>query len=195
MTDLTFGEFISKLSVTFIPFLFALAWLIVRSLNRSISLFSGIELERVNVLKDLSKVKDLQQNTWAINSSQVQNFSAITIAIVLLVVVFVIEKELNIWSDKYLNFVILVIGTSSLLYAFSLQFWNCAIDKYPDPKWLLSQRKIATTLQVIGWNGLYLSVILCVSFASTICGLILSIAGSIGLIATYELKNSKKDNY
>ncbi len=191
MTDLTFNEYISKLSVTFIPFLLAQAWIFFRNHNISKFLFSGVELERESVLKNQISIKDLQQNNWATNSSQVQNFSSVTIAIVLLVVVFVIEKHLNIWSKRYLDFVILVIGASSLIYAFSLQFWNCALDKSPDQKWLLFQRKIATTLQVVGWNGLYLCVILCVSYANSVCGLILSIVGSIGLLVTIELKKPK----
>lgn len=191
MTDLTLREFISKLCVTLIPFVLAHAWIMIRSFVRDRFVYSGIELERDSVSKGQTKIKELQEGNWAVNASQVQNFSAIAIAIVLLVVVFVIEKTLNVWSENYMNIVIVIIGASCLTYAFSLQFWNCALDKSPNRAWLLTQRKIATTLQVLGWNGLYLSVILCVSFANTWCGLFLSVIGTVGLIITAELKVPK----
>ncbi len=188
MQELTISEFVAKLCVTFIPFIMAYAWVVIRSFIRHGFVFSGIELERRAVEGGLLDIPKLQESTWSANASQVQNFSAISVAIVLLVVVFVVETMLNYWSEQYLDLIILVIGSSCLAETFSLQFWNCALDKAPDTKWLLSRRRIATTLQVVGWNGLYLSVILCVSYADTVCGALLSIAGAIELVLTVELK-------
>lgn len=188
MKNITLYQFIAKLSVTFIPFVLAYLWIVIRSLICDMFLYSGIALERDAISKNQVKIIELQNGNWSVNASQVQNFASITVAIVLLVVVFVIEKSLNIWSETYLDIVILIIGVSCLTYTFSLQFWNCALDRSPDKMWLLKQRKTATTLQVVGWNGLYLSVVLCVSFANTWCGTVLSIVGAVGLIITTELK-------
>lgn len=191
MQELTSSEFLSKLCVTIIPFVLAYVWIIVRSFIHREFIFSGIALEREAVSDGNTKISELQNGNWAVNTSQVQNFSAITVAIVLLVVVFVIEKKLNIWSEAYLDIIILIIGVSCLANTFALQFWNCALDRAPAETWLLKRRKIATTLQVIGWNGLYLSVILCISYANTWCGMSLSVIGSMGLIITLQLKVPK----
>ena len=191
MTEITFQGFVSKLSVTLIPFVLAHAWIIIRSFICDKFIYSGIELEKDGICEGRTEIKDLQEGNWAVNASQVQNFSAITIAIVLLVVVFIIEKILNVWTEDYLKIVIVIVGVSCLMYAFSLQFWNCALERDRSKAWSLAQRKIATTLQVVGWNGLYLSVILCVSLANTWCGLVLSMLGSFGLIITAEVKAKK----
>jgi len=188
MQELTALEFLSKLCVAVIPFVLAYVWITVKSFIRGEFVFSGIALERDAISEGRTKISELQSGNWAVNASQVQNFSAITVAIVLLVVIFVIEKTLNVWSKAYLDIIILVIGISCLVNTFALQFWNCALDRAPAQAWLLARRKIATTLQVIGWNGLYLSVVMCVSYANTWCGMFLSIIGSIGLVVTHELK-------
>jgi hypothetical protein len=188
MQELTLSEFVSKLCVTLIPFVAAYVWVVIRSFVRASFLFSGVTLERNSVQEGRVQISKLQESTWSVNASQVQNFAAITVAIVLLVVVFVIEKTLNYWSETYLDLIILVVGFSCLADTFSLQFWNCALDKAPNTQWLLSQRRIATALQVIGWNGLYLSVVLCVSYADTFCGTTLSLIGAVGLVFTMELK-------
>lgn len=192
MKNLTSAQFFIKLSVVFIPFVTVYIYIIIRSFFKKGFVFSGVLYERDSVLNGQTKISLLQDGNWPANASQVQNFSGISVAIVLLIVVFIIEKTMNIWSETFLNIIILAIGASSLVYAFSLQFWNCALDRSPDKIWLLRQRKIATALQGVGWNGLYLSVILCVSYASTYCGLILSSIGTVGLILTTELKMPKR---
>ena len=191
MTQISLSDFIIKMCIGFVPLLLAYVWITVRSFTHRGFLLSGISLEKDAVIQGKSDIREFQSNNWPVNASQVQGFSAITVAIVLLVVVFITEKTLSTWSKTYMNVIILIAGGSCLCYAFSLQFWNCALDLVPDLKWLLAQRKIATVLQSTGWHGLYLSVVLSVSFASSWCGLILSLAGAIGLILTMEMKIPK----
>lgn len=188
MTELTAGQFVTKLSVTLVPLVLVYAWIAGRSAARREFLYAGISVERDAIAQGKITVSDLQDHNWTVNSNQVQGYSAITVAIVLLVVVFIIEKSLNTWSEAYMNVIILVAGISCLAYAFSLQFWNCALDRAPAVDWLIGQRKIATALQVAGWHGLYLSVVLAVSYANTWCGLFLSIAGASGLLIVMQKK-------
>jgi hypothetical protein len=191
MTELTVGQFVVKLSVTLIPLVLVYVWIAGRSAARREFLYAGISVERDAIARHKITISDLQEHNWTVNSNQVQGYSAITVAIVLLVVVFIIEKNLNIWSGAYMNVIILVAGVSCLAYAFSLQFWNCALDRAPAVDWLLAQRKVATVLQVVGWHGLYLSVVLAVSYANTWCGLSLSIAGASGLLVVMQKKVPK----
>jgi hypothetical protein len=186
--NITQDEFWLKLAVAFGPPLVACLYTLVRTAMRGHFLHAGIEIEKRAILSGKKKITEFQDNNWPANASQVQNYSAITIAIVLLAVVFILEKDLGPWTEKFFRIIIIVVGVSSLLYTFSLQFWNCALDRAPAVEWLLRQRKIATFLQVVGWHGLIFSVILCVSLANTWCGLSLSCVGLIGFVGTIESK-------
>jgi hypothetical protein len=191
MTELTIAEFVTKLCIAIVPLMLVYAWVAAKTATRRQFLFAGVCVERDAVGEGKATVCDLQDHNWAANAGQVQGYSAITVAIVLLVVVFIIEKDLNTWSEAYMNIIILVAGASCLAYAFSLQFWNCALDRARAVSWLLSQRKPATTLQVVGWHRLYLSVILAVSYANTWCGVFLSVIGALGLAAVMKMKFPK----
>ena len=191
MTQLTIAQFITKLCVAVVPLILAYVWIVAKSASRRRFLFAGISVERDAVAEGEATIHDLQNHNWAANAGQVQGYSAITVAIVLLVVVFIIEKDLNTWSEAYMNIIILVAGISCLAYAFSLQFWNCALDRARARDWLLGQRRAATALQVIGWHGLYVSVVLAVSYANTWCGAFLSAIGALGLAIVMKMKFPK----
>jgi hypothetical protein len=188
MKELTQSDFYWKLGVVAIPYLATLFGALL-SFGRSWS--PGLVLERDSIMKGKGKIRELQTSIWAVNASQVQNFTAISVAAVLIVVAYMIEKELNLWYETYLIIVVTVVGASCLSNAFSLQFWYCALDRFPNPEWLLRRRKIATTLQVIGWHGIYLGVVLCVSLADTLCGVLISVAGTCGLLLTMWYKSLK----
>jgi hypothetical protein len=188
MTEINAIEFFTKLCVTFLPLGLGYLWIVTTTRNGFKGLFAGIDLEKQAILDGRIKIQECQNNNWAVNSRQVQGYSAVTVAAVLLFVAITIQKTLNVWSKAYTDVIILVAGLSSLAYAFSLQYWNCAIDRSPDAKWSLLQRGAATALQSIGWHGLYVSVILAVSYASTLCGLFISLLGMIGLVLIMRMK-------
>ncbi|MCB1162562.1 MAG: hypothetical protein R3C71_14560 [Candidatus Krumholzibacteriia bacterium] len=192
MKEISQHEFFVKLAVVLIPLVYAYLWILIRAAMRREYLLSGIALERMDIERGAKPVAEFQSSNWAVNANQVRGYSATTVAVVMLVVAFLLEKDLSPWTDRYLKLLVVIVGVSSIAYTFSLQFWNCALDRCPEPAWLLRQRRRATVLQVLGWHGLYLSVALCVALAVTWCGLLLSLGGAVGLILTVESKSHRR---
>lgn len=190
MSAMTLREFLIRMGAVAVPALLAFLWVGIRSIHKKGWTFSGVNLESKAIIDGTKSIHDFQDGNWMANVSQVHAFSGTTVSTLLLAVTFVLQLQLDYWRALLIDIIILTVGLSCLLYTFSLQFWNQALDRCPDIRWLLRQRKVATMLQALGWHGLYLSVMLCVSLINFICGIILGIIGSIGIIVIYEYKVS-----
>jgi hypothetical protein len=187
MKEFSTYDFFTKLTVVVVPYITAYAYIF---LDRKIKINSGIRAEKKAIYNGDIDIKDCQNGNWTVNSGQVLSYSGFTLATVLLFVVLLADKSYPFWNKVYLDLLMSLAALCCITYATSLQFWNTALDKFPSVNYLLKHRHIATILQALGWNLMYLAVLLAVSFENTILGFILSLVSTITIAMVVKIKKN-----
>lgn len=185
---MTFAEFRLKLIITGVAFVLILAYILLRSLFGTRYLYSVIGREAELVREDELDLQMVRNTSWSKNLDEVTTFSSISIAVVLLAVAYLMESELNQWDELYWRVILFVVGASSVSYTLTIQLYNNALSGMPDVEWTLRQRRIGATLQVIGWYGTLISIMLCIMLVDTWLGIILDALAMVSVMWIYEVK-------
>jgi len=181
-------DFIIKIIINAICFLLIITYIIIRNLRKKDFVYSIINKEKELVLMKKLKLDILQNNSWAKNLDEITSFSSISVAIVLIVVAYLVEKDLPYFKDLYFKIILFIISIGAVSYTLSIQLYNNAISKMPLINWTLKQRKIGATFQVIGWYALIASIMLCIMLVDTYLGTICNLYTVISVIIIYEIK-------
>ena len=185
-------EFFIKLGINIISLLTLVSYLIIRNICKKNYLYSITNKERDMVLSGKLELKDLQYNSWSKNLDEITSFSSISVAIVLIVVAYLIEKDLPFYKELYFKIILFIVSISAVSYTLSIQLYNNAISRMPSIKWTLKQRRIGVTLQVIGWYGIIISIMFCIMLIDTYLGAICNIYTVVGVIIIYEINVVKE---
>lgn len=181
-------EFIIKISIVCFVVFLVVAYIFIRNFFKKNYLYSIINKERKLVLAKKLDLNALQDGSWSKNLDEVTSFSSISVAIILLVVAYLIEKELPYYKELYFKIILFVVSIASISYTLSTQLYNNAISRMPLISWTLKQRKTGATFQVIGWYGLITSIMLSITLVDTFLGTVCCFIAALGIMIVYEVK-------
>lgn len=189
---MTKAEFFLKISINIISLLTIVLYIFCKHFFNKKFLYPIIDKEKELISKGQLDIKEVQDNSWAKNLDEVTSFSSISIAIILIVVAYLIEKNLPYYKELYFKIILFIISISAVSYTISIQLYNNAISKMPSKVWTLKQRRFGVTFQVIGWYGLIASIIFCIMLVDIYLGAICNLYTVISVIIVYEI-NAKKN--
>lgn len=196
-STLTALDFTTKLAVVFGPLILAGCYILLYAWHRGPFVYFGVEQEKEAVNSEKGqegiKVAQLQTGPWPTNANLTQGHSGTTVGSLLVVVTLLVQTELDRYREIYLDLIVAIVGFACLFWSLAMQFWNTALDRYAHHERLLKHRKIATSLQVAGWYGLLVSVLMCVALVHTWLGLALATTSAAALCAAYRVKHVSSD--